>query len=345
MKRYRQLIFGLAIAFAALYYTLRNVSSDEIVSSFQDMDYVYIFPAIVLILLSYVFKAYRWQALLESSLKVNVGDLYSPLMVGFMGNFLPARAAEILRPYLLSQKSSITFSAAFASIIMERLFDLIMLLLIFTWVFWFEASVFSDSLEFSGFSVQEMAIRFGQICILVVAALVVFIYLLLYRKEKIMKLINWFLGFMNERWANKIRHFVDEFATGCKVVQNFGTLVRISVLSIFIWIANIFYILPLYYAFDLQHKTVPSLFVLAVMVSIFITVVPTPGFLGSYNAGILVALHEIMGESVIKSVSLGMVGWVLSAGVVLVGGFYFIFYEHISLKNLSSFNKAKLPLE
>ncbi|SVD89298.1 uncharacterized protein METZ01_LOCUS442152, partial [marine metagenome] len=77
----------------ALYYTLRNVSFDEIISSFQDMDYVYILPAIVLIVLSYILRVYRWQALLESSLKVNVGELYSPLMVGFMGNFLPARAA------------------------------------------------------------------------------------------------------------------------------------------------------------------------------------------------------------------------------------------------------------
>ncbi len=341
MKQYRQLIFGLAIALVALYYTLRNVSFDEIISSFQDMDYVYILPAIVLIVLSYILRVYRWQALLESSLKVNVGELYSPLMVGFMGNFLPARAAEILRPYLLSQKSSITFSAAFASIIMERLFDLIMLLLIFIWVFWFEASVFSVNLEFSGFSVQEMAIRFSQICILVVVALVVFIYLLLYHKEKIMKLVDWLLGFINERWAKKIRHFVDEFAIGCEVIQNFAVLLRISILSIFIWIANIFYIYPLYYAFNLQHKTIPSLFVLAVMVSIFITVVPTPGFLGSYNAGIFVALHEIIGESAIKSVSLGMAGWVLSAGVVLVGGFYFIFHEHISLRSLSSVNKAK----
>ena len=70
------------------------------------------------------------------------------------------------------------------------------------------------------------------------------------------------------------------------------------------------------------------------MVSIFITIVPTPGFLGSYNAGIFIALHEIMGESEIKSVSFGMVGWVLFSGVILAGGLYFMFHEHMSFKNL-----------
>jgi len=257
-------------------------------------------------------------------------------MVGFLGNFLPARAAEILRPYLLSKKSDITFSAAFASIIMERLFDMIMLLLIVIWVFWFEASVFSSDLEFSGFSVQEMAIKFGQICTLVVIAIIVFIYFLLSHKKIVMKLVRWFTSFMNEKWRNKVEHFFDEFAKGCEVVKNYGTLVKIGVYSILIWVANIFYLYPLYYAFDLQNKTIPSLFILAVMVAICITVVPTPGFLGSYNAGVFIALHEIMGESEINSISLGMVGWVLSAGVLLAGGLYFIFHEHMSLKDLAS---------
>ena len=217
----------------------------EVIFSFKEMEYVYLLPAVVMISLAYVFRAYRWKALLEPSLKVNVSELYSPMMVGFMGNFLPARAAEILRPYLLSKKSNISFSAAFASIIMERLFDLIILLLIFIWVFWFEASVFSSDIEFSGFSVEEMAIRFGQICVLVVIMLVVLIYFLLNHKKKIMKLGGWFLGFTNENWANKIKHFINEFARGCEVVRNFGTLARISVHSVLIWVANIFSIYPL----------------------------------------------------------------------------------------------------
>jgi len=312
------------------------VSFSEVISSFKEMDYIYILPAIVIILLSYVFRAYRWQVLLEDSLKVNVGGLYAPMMVGFMGNFLPARAAEILRPYLLSQKYDITFTAAFASIVVERLFDMIILLLIFIWVFWFEADAFSSNIEFSGFSVQEMAIKFGQICVLGVIALLVFIYLLLNHKKKVMKIVGWFLGFTNEKWAEKIKHLLDEFSMGCQVVKNFGTLAKISFYSVLVWIANIFSVYPLYFAFDLQYKTIPSLLILGVMVAILISIFPTPGFLGSYNAGIVIALHEIIGESEIKSVSLGMVGWVLFSGAILAGGLYFIFHEHMSLKDLAS---------
>jgi hypothetical protein len=41
-----------------------------------------------------------------------------------------------------------------------------------------------------------------------------------------------------------------------------------------------------------------------------------------------------MGESEVKSVGLGMVGWALFAGVILAGGLYFIFHDHMSLKSL-----------
>ena len=341
MKQYRQLAFGLVIALIALYYTLRNVSFSEVISSFKEMDYIYIFPAIVLIVLSYIFRAYRWQALLESSLKINVSGLYSPMMVGFMGNFLPARAAEILRPYLLSQKCNITFAAAFASIVVERLFDMIILLLIFIWVFWFEADAFSSNIEFSGFSVQEMAIKFGQICVLAVILIIVFIYLLLNHKKKMMKIVGWFLGFMSEKWADKTKYLLDEFTVGCEVVKKIGTLAKISVYSVLVWVANIFSVYPLYFAFDLQYKTIPSLLILGVIVAILITILPTPGFLGSYNAGIVIALHEIMGESEIKSVSLGMVGWALFSGAILVGGLYFIFHEHMSIKDLSNVKRER----
>ena len=334
MKKYQQLILGLVIASVALYYSLKNVAFEEVISSFKEMDYIYILPSVVMVSLSYVFRAYRWQALLESSLKVNVSGLYSPMMVGFMGNFLPARAAEILRPYLLFQKYPIPFSTAFASIVMERLFDMVVLLLIFIWVFWFEVDVFSSDIKFSGLSVQKMAITFGEVALFGVIFLLLFIYVLIKHKNNLMKIVNWFTSFMNKKWSHRIINLIEEFSVGCDVVKNIGTLVKVSIYSIFIWVGNIFYIYPLYFAFGLENKTITSLLILAVMVSILITVVPTPGFLGSYNAGILIALHEIMGESEIKSVSLGMVGWAIGSGVIIIGGLYFIFYDQMSFKTL-----------
>ena len=135
MKKIRQSIIGLFIALAALYYTLRNVSFEELVNSLKNAELIYIFPGLVIITLSYVTRAYRWQILLRPFKPIPVKEIYSPLMIGFMGNVLPARAGEFLRAYLVGKKNDITFSGAFSTIIVERLFDLICLLVLFVWVF------------------------------------------------------------------------------------------------------------------------------------------------------------------------------------------------------------------
>ena len=49
MKKYQQLMFGLAVALLALYYTLRNVSFSEVTTSFKEMDHIYIIPALMII--------------------------------------------------------------------------------------------------------------------------------------------------------------------------------------------------------------------------------------------------------------------------------------------------------
>ena len=91
---------------------------------------------------------------------------------------------------------------------------------------------------------------------------------------------------------------------------------------------------PFYFAFDLQQITLESLLILTVMVCILIIVLPTPAFLGSYNAGVLIALHEIMGEAEVTAVSFGILVWAASFLVVFAGGFYFILNDQMSVSSL-----------
>ena len=87
MKKVRQLLIGLIIAIGTLYYTLQNVSYKELETSLINAELIYILPGLVLIVLSYVTRAYRWQILLRPFKKIPVKEIYSPLMIGFMGTF------------------------------------------------------------------------------------------------------------------------------------------------------------------------------------------------------------------------------------------------------------------
>ena len=89
-----------------------------------------------------------------------------------------------------------------------------------------------------------------------------------------------------------------------------------------------------------QTKSLHSILLLTVMVCILITILPTPAFLGSYNAGVLIALHEIMGEAEVTAVSFGMVVWASSFLVVFAGGLYFIISDQMSLQSLMKAEEA-----
>ena len=340
MKKVRESLIGFFIAIAALYYTLRNVSLEELITSFKEADLVYILPGLVIICLSYVTRAYRWQVLLRPFKQIPVKEIYSPLMIGFMGSILPARAGEFIRAYVVGKKHNITFSGAFSTIIVERLFDLICLMGLFVWVFVFNIEMFDPNLTFSGISVQTMAIGFGRVCFILVLGLLIFMFLLAWKEDKVKIWIAWIIRPIPEKWKEKIMFMVGEFAMGCQIIKDKKALIQITLFSVLTWFLIVALYYPFYFAFDLQTKSLHSVLLLTVMVCILITVLPTPAFLGSYNAGVLIALHEIMGEAEVTAVSFGMVVWAANFLVVFAGGLYFIFSDQMSVQSLMKAEEA-----
>jgi glycosyltransferase 2 family protein len=346
LKKARQLLIGVVIAVGALYFTLRNVSMGELITSFKDIDLIYILPSIVLTLLSYMTRAYRWQILLRPFKVIPIRGIYAPLMIGFMGNILPARAGEFLRAYLIGKKHGITFAGAFSTIIVERLFDLIILLMLFVWVFVVKVDMFDPQLTFSGISVQSMLAGFGKFCAILVSGLLSFMFLLVYKEKWVKSCIGWFAKLLPDKWKEKIFFMVEEFALGCKIVKDPSALAKIIFFSALTWALLITVYYPLYFAFDLQDKSLESLLLLTVMVSVLITILPTPGFLGSFNAGVFISLHEIRGEAEVTAVSFGMVAWAVGFILLIGVGLFFVFKDHMSVQSLMNVEEeAEAELE
>ncbi len=334
MKTARHLIIGLVITAAALYYTLRNVSLKDLANSFKTVDYIYILPAVIILLLSFLFRALRWRILISPMKQVKTSELFSPLMVGYMANILPARAGELIRAYLLGKKHGIPFSGGFASIVVERLFDIVCILLLFAWVLVFHAEIFTADVTISGISLQTMAVNFGRLSAVLVGVLIGFIYLMVAHKEKLMQVILWVIRPFPKKWHDKIEYLVEEFSIGCQVTKDLSALLKITFYSVLVWAMVVLSYYPFYFAYDLANKSIASVLIVTVLVCIFIVALPTPAFLGSFNAAILIGLHDIMLEPELAAVSFGMVVWAVNFGVILLGGLYFVFHDHLSVKTL-----------
>ena len=126
--------FFLAAGLLAL--ALYGVDLSNIWDAFREADYRYLLPLLVLILISNLFRAWRWQILVEAlpSTAERKGESglgprqmleasFSSVMIGYMVNYAAPRMGEVARTANLSARTEHRFSSLFGTVVSERIFD------------------------------------------------------------------------------------------------------------------------------------------------------------------------------------------------------------------------------
>ncbi len=337
-KKHIHLLIGIVLIVLSLWLAFRGVSINELTTALMKADYFYLIPAILIVIISYVLRAMRWRYLVCTVKEVKTVNLFSPLMIGFMANMLPARAGEFIRAYLLSRKERISFSASFATIFIERLFDLVMVLLLLIWVLMFMPEAFSTGDQTGSFQMVDKVKIFGITSLLLCVFIFLFSALLQYKNEWAMKIVEFFIKPFPDKWKDKIFGMVYSFTDGLKIIKDKRGFISVIFLSLLIWASFIFTYYPLYLSFGIEAElpVLSSLLIICLTVAIFITVMPTPGFLGSYQLGCVAALHGIFGIQKAVALSYGMVAWIAAMGSTVIIGALFAIKENISLGEVSA---------
>lgn len=132
-----QLVLGIAVSIACLWWAAREIINDpkawaQVQAAFAEANYITLLPLWVCLGLFYLIKAWRWRLLLQP-----VGDFHSfrdlfpPIMIGFaFNNVLPAHLGDLVRVLIFARKQGVTQSAVLSSVVLERVFDIIAVLLI-----------------------------------------------------------------------------------------------------------------------------------------------------------------------------------------------------------------------
>src|SRR5689334_21121579 len=93
----------------------------------------------VFVIVTYWARAIRWQYLLAPIGPTRFRTVFRTTVLGFAAlAVLPARVGDVIRPYLLARREGLPTSATFATVVMERVLDLIavlVLLAIYVWGF------------------------------------------------------------------------------------------------------------------------------------------------------------------------------------------------------------------
>lgn len=321
-----RLAAGGVLAAGLLFLFFRGVDWTALGSTFRSANPVYLLGVVGATALTYLVRAWRWGYLLAPLARVSFPRLFSATVVGFMMGLLVPRAGEIVRPYLVARRHGIRTSAAFASIILERLVDLITVLVLFGLYLYVLPMPRAQS---QGPLLGVLKAAGG---LAGLAALAVFVVLLGFhlRAEKTMAVVDRILSRFPRRLAGPVSRALRSFAEGLAVLKaSAGHLLAILGQSLLVWlsIALAFFCNNRAFGIDLPfHASFLLISFLTVGVAI-----PTPGMVGGFHEFYLLAMTEAFGVGKGAAAAAGIAGHALTNLPVLLLGLAFLGGEGLTV--------------
>lgn len=156
MKKWH-LWLGVLISALFLWLALRGLHLGDFWGAVQTAKYIWLIPGVGVYFIGVWIRAWRWHYLLGPIKKIPTKTMFPVTTIGYMGNNIyPARAGEVLRAVILKRREGVPVSASLATIIVERIFDGVVMLA-FIFVNLTELAKLTSASGFVG-NIQEVAI-------------------------------------------------------------------------------------------------------------------------------------------------------------------------------------------
>jgi len=131
MKRHLRLVVGVVISLVFLYLAVRGIDWSEAWLSFRQANYIYLIPALLLLIAINWVRAYRWRLLMGNDHGLSLSRVFWIVNIGyFFNNVFPAKVGEIVRAYLAGRAIPGGIGQALSSLLIERLLDVLTLVVL-----------------------------------------------------------------------------------------------------------------------------------------------------------------------------------------------------------------------
>lgn len=245
-------------------------------SLLKNADFSLIVIGVVIYMFSYVVRGFRWDYILAPLKKMKMFQSFYYLVFGFfMNNVLPLRLGEFVRAIVAGKKLEISRSGVFATIVVERLMDIVIFIISF-----FVIAMFVPDIPNW---LQKSFIA----CTLIFGTMFIVLFFMSKDEEKFLKLLYKFR--LPLKISEIIKSIFLKFAGGLKFFQNKRLFIIVLVTSIVVWVIESYAYKTLFLAFGLKVTAVQCLFV--IVTTGIATMIPTaPGFIGAIEGVGMVTL-------------------------------------------------------
>lgn len=316
-----KLLIGVLVSGIFLYLVLRGINQAEIWQALRSADPVPLILAGGFGITANLIRTVRWRVLLGGDVSTPLRPLFTSMMIGYLANnLLPARAGELVRIYVLERKTGISKSLSAATVILERLTDVVMLVAL--------AWLVSPLLPLPPFLQQGSWIVTG-VCVAATSLLL----LLALGGKRLMPPVLRILNVLPHHLRQRAQISLERFVQGLSALRSGKQLLLILGLTLGIWGAEAASVGSVMQALHLSVTWTAWLFVL-VALSLSFVVPAAPGAVGTYEFFVVSALKPFA----VAHNQAVVLAFVLHAYTYLIAsaqGLICLWVEGVSLRDLA----------
>jgi len=303
---------GIWIVYHMLH-QLKPQEKDELIEAIKSIQPLYLIPICFVGFLSHFFRALRWRYLLETvEMKPTVLNTTFAVMIGYITNLALPRAGEVAKCTVLAKYEKMPAHKMIGTIVAERAFDIICLLIIALTAFVLQFSVIDEYIGARMHKLEASIKAHENILIAGIIALAAFIVgsIIIYRKHK----------------ETKFGRFMKEMNRGILSILHMKKRWRFMGYTVLIWLM---YVLQIY----LGLKSLPDTHHLGPLVALMVLVygsvgmIITPGGIGLYPF----LVKQMLGVYLINEVpaqAFGWIAWAVQTGLIIVLGVVSLLFIH-----------------
>lgn len=278
MKRW-QFWLGILISLVFLYFALRGLQLEEAWQAVKNARYLWILPGIAVYFIGVYVRAWRWHYLLRPLKKIPTPTMFPIVTIGYMGNnIFPARAGEVLRAVILKDREDVPVSASLATVIVERIFDGVVMLG-FVFLNLGELGQLTSDSGFVG-NIQQLAL-WGAVAF--IGALLAFMLAAMFPQVS-ERLLQWVTEhFIPARLRKKTSDILGRFLRGLESLRSPQEALMVLLTTVLIWLLETGKYWFVMHAFSFEV----SFFALMLMngiVNLATTLPSAPGYIGTFDA-------------------------------------------------------------
>ncbi len=330
MRKSLHFWLGVLISLLFLYFALKGQRLDEVGEAIKEANYWWLIPAVAVYFVAVILRTYRWHFLLRPIKVLPLRDLFPVVVIGYMGNnIFPLRAGELIRAYVLKRKEAVSATASLATIIVERIFDgITMLIFVFATLPLVPANkALRQIIPFASL------LFFGTLFLFLVIAS---------SPERFKRIYEWFINHLiPHRFQEPVRGLLDRFIEGLEVLRRGQDILLVLLVSVALWLVE-----SAKYWFVMQgfpfHRPFYVLVFTTAIVNLATSIPSSPGYLGTFE---LTGIWSLRLFGVAQKVATSFI-LVLHAALwfpITALGFFFMWRESLTWRELQVMPAATSP--